>query len=184
MTEDKCTRRAALYSTLLGCIEPIVRPYIAAVRRVEQFLGPDDDWVEGYRKTAYTHLHGTLRGIGGYATVSVQPRPSVGVYSGTPDECEQSLHAHGFQRNTLAARKYRTVDGERQWATGSWVYFYETDSDHQYHVTLFAGPNGHTDVYGHKEERVADVDSHIESEDIIHGDPDHILGDVDGLTYT
>lgn len=90
----------------------------------------------------------------------------------SPDEVEVAINSK-YQRNLLSTRKYRVVDGYKQWAVGSWVYDPE-DEPWQHHVYLFDTPDGKTDIYAHKEASVRNPSDHHKSWQT-HGDPDGIL---------
>jgi hypothetical protein len=174
---------------------------LGAVRRVERFLGPDDDWVEDDRRWLFE----TLDGLAGHSfTMEKSARDYITTAHATPDAAEQALHAAGYQRNLASTRKYRTHHGRgsatrgdsgpkrgsaprgggKQWAVGSWVLD-PADTDWQHHVFLFPAPDGGTDVYGHKEATVRDPVDHV-TDGVIPGDPhDHARDALDaaGVGY-
>lgn len=142
---------------------------LGVVRRVERFLGPDDDWVEDDRRVLFE----ALDGLAGHSfTKKKSARDYITTAHATPDAVEQALDAAGYQRNLASTRKYRTHhDGGKQWAVGSWALD-PADTDWQHHVFLFPSPDG-TDLYGHKEATVRDPVEHV-TEGVIPGDPhDH-----------
>jgi hypothetical protein len=161
-------------------MDQILEAVMAAVRRAERFLGPQDDWVEDDRRIAYEaaqrhlgHLHTFVRekGAADYVTT----------VHATPDAIERALTNTGYQRNLLSSRKYRTHhDGGRQWAVGSFVL---DDIDHngkytrQHHVYLFEAPDGGADVYAHTETSVLEGYEHVSDTRQSRGDP-HGLFDV------
>jgi hypothetical protein len=173
---------------------------LGAVRCLERFLGPDDDWVEDDRRVLFETLDGLL---GHSFTMEKSPRDYITTAHATPDAVEKALDAAGYQRNLVSTRKYRTHhDGGKQWAVGSWVLD-PADTDWQHHVFLFPAPDGSTDlsgespdsveneqglscdVYGHKEATVRDPVDHV-TDGVIPGDPhDHARDALDaaGMGY-
>jgi hypothetical protein len=152
---------------------------MGAVRRVERFLGPEDDWVEDDRRALFERLDGLL---GHSFTMEKSPRDYITTANATSDAVEQALDAAGYQRNLASTRKYRTHhEGGKQWAVGSWVLD-PTDTETQHHVFLFEAPDGGTDVYGHREATVRDPVNHV-TDGVIPGDPhDHLRDALDAST--
>lgn len=156
--------------SLMNSLNPYLEQLIGSVRRVEDFLGPEDDWVEEDRRIAYEAAQRLLgdyhdfireKGTADYITTA----------HATPNVVERALSGYGYDRNLLSTRKYREHhDGGKQWAVGSWAYDPE-DTDWQHHVFLFRAPNGGTDVYGHREPSPRDVDGHLDRSTGVHGDP-------------
>jgi hypothetical protein len=149
---------------------------LGAVRRVERFLGPDDDWVEDDRRWLFE----TLDGLAGHSfTMEKSARDYITTANATPDAVERALDTAGYQRNLASTRKYRTHhDGGKQWAVGSWVLD-PADTDWQHHVFLFPAPDGGTDVYGHREATVRDPVDHV-TDGVTPGDPRGRLRDALG----
>jgi len=158
-------------------LDPYLELVIPSVRRVERFLGPEDDWVEDDRRILYEaaqrhlgHLHKFTREKGRYDYATTA--------HADPNAVERALSRHGYQRNLASSRKYRTHHGGgKQWAVGSYV-FDPTDTDWQHHVYLFPSPDGGTDVYGHRETSVREGSEHVTNTNQTHGDPN---GRVRGL---
>jgi hypothetical protein len=155
---------------------------LGAVRRVERFLGPEDDWAEADRRWLFE----ALDGLAGHSfTMEKSPRDYITTANATPDAVEVALHRAGYQRNLASTRKYRTHhEGGKQWAVGSWVLD-PADTDWQHHVFLFPTPDGGTDVYGHREATVRDPVDHV-TDGVIPGDPhDHARDALDaaGMGY-
>jgi hypothetical protein len=155
---------------------------IGAVRWLERFLGPDDDWVEDDRRKLFEWLDGKF---GHSFTMEKGARDYITTADASPDAVERALASADYQRNLVSTRKYRTHhDGGKQWAVGSWVLD-PADTDWQHHVFLFPAPDGGTDVYGHKESTVRDPVDHV-TDGVIPGDPhDHARDalDVVGMGY-
>lgn len=166
----------SLYTRLLTLFHTPLVFLIAAVRRVERFLGPDDDWVEDDRRIVYEAADAVLRPLGGYAVSEAHTGDYIGLYDGTSDELEKQLDERGYQRNLLSARKYRQYHGHKQWATVSYVYDHP-ETDWQHHVYAFERLGEYTDVYGHLETSVRDPSGHITDEQV-RGDPLNMLRDI------
>lgn len=150
-------------------VEPQLSRILSAVRRIEQYLGPDDDWVERLRRKIWVAADPFLRPLG---------RPTVAVKSDVDyicttesdsDSVEVAIHPL-YERNTTSTRKCRIIDGALEWAVGSWVYD-PPDEPWQHHVYIFENESGGTDVYGHKEDSTRDPVGHV-TDPQIHGDPD------------
>jgi hypothetical protein len=156
-------------------LDPILEPLMAAVRRAERFLGPDDDWVEADRRILFEaaqrrfgHLHKFVYEKG--------PDDYICTANATPDVVEQAISPY-YQRNLASSRKCRTHhNGEKQWAVGSWVHDPPSEP-WQHHIYLFETENGRTDIYGHRETSVREGIEHITETDQKHGDPQHRLRD-------
>jgi hypothetical protein len=140
---------------------------ISVIRRIEQFLGPDEDWVEDDRRKLFEFLDGKF----GHAfTMEKSARDYITTAQESPDAVEVALHRAGYQRNLVSTRKYRTHhSGGKQWAVGSYVYD-PVDTDWQHHVFLFPAPDGETDVYGHREATVREPVDHV-TDGVTPGDP-------------
>lgn len=144
-------------------LDPILEPLMAAVRRAERFLGPEDDWVEDDRRILFEtaqshlgHLHTFLREKG--------QREYVTTVHANPDAVEVALDKAGYDRNLASTRKYRTHHGGgRQYAVGAFAK--PVPADHglkrQHHVYLFPAPSGGTDVYAHEETSVLEGAEHL-----------------------
>jgi len=173
--------------TLAERVNPLLEVVIPAVRRVERFLGPEDDWVEDDRRILYEatqrhlgHLHTFVQevGRGNYVTT----------VKASPDEVEEALMPP-YQRNLVSTRKYRTYHGGgKQWACGSFVID-GIAGDHgyveQHHVCIFETEEGYTDVHAHRETSATEGSEHLTDSHHEHGDP-HVLFDVfdrAGLAY-
>jgi hypothetical protein len=155
---------------------------LGAVRLVERFLGPEDDWVEDDRRRLFEWLDGKF---GHSFTMEKTARDYITTVRASPDAVERALASAGYQRNLVSTRKYRTHHGGgKQWAVGSYVYD-PVDTDWQHHVFLFPAPDGKTDVYGHREATVRDPVDHV-TDGVIPGDPhDHARDALDaaGVRY-
>lgn len=168
-------------------LDPLLEATIPSVRRVERFLGPEDDWVEDDRRILYEaaqrhlgHLHTFTREKG--------PADYVTTVKANPDEVEEALMPP-YQRNLVSTRKYRTYHGGgKQWACGSFVIDGirgEHGYVEQHHVYLFETKDGHTDVHAHRETSATEGDEHLTETNQEQGDP-HVLFDVfdrAGLSY-
>jgi len=193
--------------TLSRKLDPLLEPAISAVRRLERFLGPDDDWVEDDRRILYEaaqrhlgHLHTFTREKGRAEYVTT--------VKADPDTVEGALMPP-YQRNLVSTRKYRTYrGGGKQYACGSFVIDgiagdFEASSDEaslndssrsasrehgyveQHHVYLFETEDGYTDVHAHRETSATEGDEHLTETHQEQGDP-HVLFDVFdrvGLAY-
>lgn len=143
----------------------LIKSVTSAVRRVEEFLGPEDDWVERYRRRLYVAFDGVL----GHSTVDEKTRAEYFTTAkASPDEVEEAIHPR-YERNIVSTRKYRMRDGEREWTVGSWVHD-PADTNKQHHIFLFETPDGRTDIYGHRETSVRDPVGHL-TDAQTHGDP-------------
>jgi hypothetical protein len=141
---------------------------LGAVRRAERFLGPDDDWVEDDRRIVYEAADSFLRPLGRPTVREKGTADYVVTADADSDAVEEALDPP-YQRNLLSTRKYRYVDGHKQWAAGSWVYDPD-DTDWQHHVYLFERADGRTDIYAHREASVRNPSDHHGSWQT-HGDP-------------
>lgn len=143
---------------------------IGAVRWLERFLGPDDDWVEDDRRRLFEWLDKLP--LDHSFTLEKSARDYITTAQASPDAVEVALDAAGYQRNLVSTRKYRTHhDGGKQWAVGSYVYD-PADTDWQHHVFLFKAPDGGTDVYGHRETSVTEPVGHL-TDGVTPGDPEN-----------
>lgn len=146
---------------------------LGAVRRVEEYLGPEDDWVEDDRRILYEAADKFLRPLGRPTIRNIDQRGAgdyVTTAAASPDEVEVALDDAGYDRNLLSTRKYRSAhDGGRQWAVGSYVLD-PADTDWQHHVYIFPSPDGGTDIYAHRETSVRDPHGHVTDEQT-GGDP-------------
>jgi hypothetical protein len=132
---------------------------LAGVRRVERFLGPEDDWAEDDRRILYEAADPILRPLG-RPTVTEKGREDYILTTEVSEpQVEERLHDDGYERNFLSTRKYRIIDGRKQWAAGSWVY--DGGGRWQHHVYLFKNEDGTTDIYGHREPSVRHPHDHV-----------------------
>ena len=163
-------------------LDPILEPTLAAVRRVERFLGPEDDWVEEDRRIVSEaaqshlgHLHTFVYHVGEADYILTTEC--------SPDQFERVI-TPTYQRNLLSGRKYRTGhSGGKQWAVGSYVID-PTDERWQHHVYIFPAKGGGTDVYAHKETSVREGAEHLT--DKMHRAEPHNLFDLldhEGVEY-
>ena len=129
-----------------------------AVRRVEQFFGPDDDWVKDDRRIVY---EAAQRVFGGAHTFVYDKDNDDYLTTTTADAdaVEDALHPT-YQRNLWSSRKRRDTNGGKQWAIGSWVLD-PKDTRWQHHVYLFKPPNGGCDIYAHAETSVREGAEHL-----------------------
>lgn len=165
-------------SMIIDKYDDKIATLLAAVRRIERFLGPDDDWIEDDRRIVYEAADSLLRPIGRPTIREKGTADYVTTAHATPDAIERVFHNAGFQRNLLSTRKYREDHGGgRQWAVGSWVLD-PLDTNWQYHIFLFPSPNGGCDIYGHREASVTEPAAHSGGDELRHGDPN---GRVRGL---
>lgn len=170
---------------LITLFEPILAPILAAVRRIEEFLGPEDDWVEEDRRILYEAADKFLRPLGRSTVTKKTDADYITTVELSPDKVETILHDNGYERNLLSTRKYRVHhNGGKQWAVGSWVLDSD-DTDWQHHVFIFHSTESGTDVYAHKEPSVRDPDAHHKSDDIEYGNPMNLyeIFEKEGINY-
>lgn len=161
----------SIANTIIRQIRKPLGAVFGVVRRLERYLGPDDDWIEDDRRHFYEAADRFLRPLGRPTIAEKGPADYVTTADASDDEVEIALTAAGFQRNLLSTRKYREHhDGGRQWAVGSYVLDHP-DTDWQLHVYLFEAWTTGTDVYAHKETSVRDPYGHV-TDPQTHGDPD------------
>lgn len=161
-------------TSLARHLDPFLEPILTAVRRVERFLGPDDDWVEDDRRIVFEAAQRLLGGVHEFTTEKTRDE-YVFTVNMTPDAFEQAI-TPTYQRNLASSRKYRTDhDGGRQWACGSYVVD-PPNQRWQHHVYIFEAPDGRTDVYAHKETSVREGAEHL-YEPQVDADP-HVLPSI------
>lgn len=166
-------------SRAIRIAEPLLRPALSVVRRLETLLGPADDWVEDDRRVLFEAADQLLRPIGRPTIREVPDSDRVGTVPSEPNSVEVTLQEEGYQRNLLSTRKYREHhDGGRQWAVGSWVHD-PRDEPWQHHVYLFDAPDGATDVYAHKEASVREPSDHHGGDGLERGVPMGIIEVLD-----
>lgn len=160
-------------------LDPVLEPLMGAVRRVEEFLGPEDDWVEADRRIAF---QAAQRLLGGLHTFVYEKSADdyVTTVHASPDAVESALMPP-YDRNLASARKYRTHhDGGRQWACGSFAVELDKGREglvRQHHVYLFEAPGGGTDVYAHSETSVVEGGEHLSNTNQESATP-HVLFDI------
>ena len=154
----------------------------SAVRRVEQFFGPNNGWVETLRKTVWqraqsvlgdTHTFVRHKGTADY--VATVDAPAQRVVS--------ALYSNGYQRNILSTVKTR--GNPPQYVHSAWVLDTE-NTEWQQDVFIWGNRDGTTDVYSHKEPSVRNPKEHLDLSTGIHGDPDGRVCEVldeAGLQY-
>jgi len=164
----------------------IIEAFGTAVRFVERFLGPDDDWVEDDRRIAYEAAE-SLFGRWHSFTVEKTEKDLLCEAKTDSDTIEQVLSAEGFQRNLASCRAYREHhNGGKQWASGAYVL----DPIHtrwQQHVTLFDTKDGYTDVYAHTETSVREGMDHLTEPNYKYEDPTNRIRDIferNNILYT
>jgi len=134
-------------------------------------LGPEDDHVEDWRRTALPNLHTVFSWFDGYAAYQLDDDEFAGRIDEQPDAVEELLWDRGCCRNPLAALK---TDPSGDVEVGSWMYREEPTADRQVHVMLFRADGDGTDLYAHEEYSAGHPDpavaiKHYEAEDY---DPD------------
>lgn len=147
----------------------------ASVRRIEPFLGPDDQWVENGRKIVWHAAQNVLGDT--YTFVREKGRADyVTTVNAQPQRVVRALYNAGYQRNLLSTVKTR--DGDT--AHSSWVLDTE-DTEWQQDVFIWENDDdGTTDVYSHKEPSVRRPKAHLDLSTGIHGDPDgHVRAVLD-----
>jgi len=171
--------------TIATKLAPLLEPLMAAVRYAEQFLGPEDDWVENDRRILYQAADVVLRPLGRPAISNVGKKDYITTVNASSDVVEVALEAHNYQRNVLSTRKYRIHhDGGKQWADGGYV-FDPPSKPWQHHVYVFDTEYGRADVYAHKEPSVRQPYEHTSGDHIEYGAPMGLFDmfDHEGLTY-
>lgn len=149
---------------------------MAAVWRIEQFLGPEDGWVEDDRRI----LFGAAQRHLGHHHTFVHEKGEADYFTtahATENVVEVALDAAGYHRNLLSTRKYRTHhDGGRQYAIGSFAIPLPPKDGfkRQHHIYLFNAPDGGVDMYGHAETSVVEGTEHLTDTRQEHGDPHRI----------
>lgn len=115
-------------------------------------LGPEDDWVERYKRRLAVALDPWSRRLGTPLAVKKGPEEYVCSTDLEPDEVERRLHRAGYVENDLSNQKYRVLpDGTTEYAVGSMKYS-EPRSSRQWHVYLFDGHGDYgADLYQHGE---------------------------------
>jgi hypothetical protein len=154
-------------------LDSILEPVMGAVRYAEEFLGPDDDWVEDDRRIAY---EAAQRFFGDYHTFITEKKRDdyFTTAHADSDAVEVALDNAGYNRNLASKRGYRTHhDGGKQWADGAYSKPVAASGDlqRQHHVYLFEAPSGRTDIYGHTETSVVEGAEHLTEMNLVHGDP-------------
>lgn len=152
--------------------ETAISKLVNGLRTTASYLTPADDWVEQLRRRVLLFLHPFADALGRPLIREAHDRDYMYTVAKDSDTVERALHPQ-YQRNLSSTKKYRMLEGDRQWASGSWVYDPE-DTDWQHHVYLFdegSYNESHTAIYGHKEASVDDPSEHT-SGGQIGGDPD------------
>jgi hypothetical protein len=151
-------------------VAPALSRLIGGIRTASSYLTPKDDWVEGLKRR-FALLGDPLLAPLGRPLVAEKGRADyVCTVEADTDKVEVAVMAR-YQRNLTSTRKYRVIEGDRDWAVGSFVHDPE-DTDWQHHVYLFDNDDGTTDVYAHKETSAEhDPYGHV-TDPQVHGDPD------------
>lgn len=85
---------------------------------------------------------------------------------------ENALFKNGWAWNPISTKKYRVVDGEKQYTVGTWVYRANRLADTQLHCYLFRNDDGTIDVYCHQEPNlVTNPTAHVHGSNQVAGDP-------------
>jgi len=157
---------------------------MAAGRRAERFVGPNDKWVEQLRKNAWrgaqnvlgdTHTFVREKGTADYITT----------VDASVDEVIAALWAADYQRNILSTVKYRVRDNEDEYVHSAWVY--DPANTYTQHDVFLWERDGVVDVYGHREPSVRNPQAHLDLSTGTHGDPNHKARDAldaAGLSYS
>lgn len=166
-------------------VAPALSTTIGYLRDGIAYLGPEDDWIEGLKRRLAVKVDPFIRPLGRPIIFEAQHEDYFESVEATGDEVEVALMQR-YQRNFASTRKYRLADGERQWASGSFVYDPE-NTEWQHHVYIFENENGTIDLYGHKETSAEhDPFGHLTDEQY-HGDPDGLArGEIEksGINYS
>jgi len=142
---------------------------IGYIRTGTSYLTPKDDWVEGLKRRLTLLGDPIFRPLGRPLVFECHDEDYFTTAEVNGDKVEAALHTR-YQRNLTSTRKYRVIDGERDWANGSYVVDPD-DTEWQHHVYIFDNGDGTTDVYGHKETSAEkDPYGHVTDKQY-HGDP-------------
>jgi len=150
-----------------------LKTVITTFKKYTSKLTPEDDWVEPLRRRILVLLDPIFRPLGRNLIFECHDEDYMYTVAKDSDAVERGLYPQ-YKRNLTSTRKYRMVDGERQWTSGSWVYDPD-DTEWQHHVYLFdtgSYNEAHTDIYGHKEASAANDPSAHHRSWQEHGDPD------------
>lgn len=122
---------------------------------IQQFLGPDADWVEDPRQRLLISVQEALtplRPTGLYVSGEVTADDLGATLQAGPEKAEEVLYRLGFHRNLLAALKYVVSRiGARHYAASSWVLRESLLADKQLHITVFDNGDGTSGLYPHVE---------------------------------
>lgn len=148
---------------------------LRAVDRVQRHFGPRWGWVETVRRHALPPLDGVARRHWERPLIREKGRADYVTTVDVPPHEVARVVWPTYHRNVLSTKKYRVIDGERDWEIAAWRRVDPEDQTYQHHLYYFAAEAGHTDLYHHKEVNYeADPKAH-ESEPQRHGDPDGVL---------
>jgi hypothetical protein len=150
--------------------EPLLSVTIGGIRTATSYLTPRNDSIETLRRYLALVVNPLLSPLGRPLVTECHDEDYAFTANVNADKVEWAI-TERYQRNLTSTRKYRVIDGEREWADGSWVYDPD-DTEWQHHVYLFDNGDGTCDVYGHKEPSAEfDPYGHVTA-DQLHGDPD------------
>ena len=146
-------------------LDPILEQIARLVRRFEQSLGPEDDWVEDDRRILFEAAQRHLSGLHTFV-YEMGTADYVFTVDMNHEQFERLLlEDGGYNRNLMSARKYREHhNGGKQWATGSYSKLVTESSDNlkrQHHVFIFPTEDGRTDVYAHEETSTLEGAEHL-----------------------
>lgn len=159
-------------------IAAVIAGIFVLLGAAQYFLGPKDDWVEGYREKYWFKLHEFLTIFGGYAVVTKGPEEYVYSVKVGEEKLEEILYKGKYHRNVIAAKKKRTLpSGEEDRSLNSWVNRPSLLADMQDHATNFPGhKDSEIDIYHHYETSwVKHPFKHYFSPKQIDGDPEGTL---------
>jgi len=164
LTDDRLV--LALAAVLLGVAiaSRYLRPRLA--RRLETVRGLVWRAVDGVARRRGRPLIRDKTGDGEYVTT----------IETTQHHLETALHGAGWRWNPLSTKKYRRVNGERQWSIGTMVWRDGVLAARQLHCYYFYNSDGGIDVYCHDEpSAIARPRAHVGGADQVAGDPDNRL---------
>lgn len=165
-------------------VAPAIGTAVGYLRSGTAYLTPKDDWVEGLRRRVAVAGDPFLSPLGRPLIFECHDEDYFTTAEEDSDKVEVALFWR-YQRNAASTRKYRIVDGDRDWADGSWVID-PRNTDWQHHVYIFDNGDGTTDLYGHRETSAEkDPYGHV-TDDQDHGDPDKMARNLlreKGITY-
>lgn len=156
---------------------------------LQRFLGPDADWVESRRERLLIKFDEVLGLVGGFGTREIMEKEYAGTIDVPEDHgkgsredwVERQVYQNGFYRNLIAGKKFRFVEGHKQYSDGSWAKRDGILADRQLHLHFFKASSGNFDVYVHEEPSVIRPLAHLYGGKQTYDDAaERIRGDFEG----